>query len=135
MPVFKYDGNSPGVLNFNFRRGDHVSIVLPMAALEAGSYTEETVQGVTLYTVVTPFDLTGSEWGSAIGTRGGTPVCEPVVTHNDDGGELTLDIPVAASLATPTGSYSFELAEISEGERQQVLIGTVVVTEGPMEVS
>lgn len=134
MPVFKYDGNEPGVLNFSFRRGDKVVIVLPHAALEDGSYTESSVQGVTLYTVVTAFSLAGTTWEAGLGTNGGTPVCEPTVTHNGAGGELTITITEAQSLATPSGSYSFELAETSTGVRQQVLIGTVRVREGALIV-
>jgi len=134
VPVFRYDGNEPGALNFNFRRGDKVSLVLPMAALADGSYTTSTVQGVTLYTVVTPFDLTGTTWEAGIGALGATPVCEPTVTHDGTGGQLTITITETQSLAVPSGSYSFELAETTTNVRQQVLLGTVRVREGALIV-
>lgn len=132
MPRFVYDGNTPGTLDFSLRRGDRLVIVLPQARLEADAYTEEVVEGVTLYTVTKPFDLTGTTWAAAIGTKGGTPVCTPTVTHDGAGGELTITITTAESLAIPSGRYSFELAEVTTGARQDVLIGTVRVYEGPI---
>ena len=129
MPVFRYTG-TPAAFNWSFTRGQAVSIVLPMADLAAGSYTTEVIEGVTLYTVVDPFDLTGMTFESTIGPKGGTPVCTPVVTHNDTGGELTLTISQANSEATPAGSYSFELVDMTSGAKIPILLGTVRVDEG-----
>ena len=129
MPVFRFTG-TPGVFNWSFTRGQAVSLVFPMADLVDNAYTAEVIEGVTLYTVVEPFDLTGMTFESAIGPRGGTAVCTPTMTHNDTGGELTLTISQANSEATPTGSYSFEIADMTSGTKAPILIGTVVVNEG-----
>ena len=129
MPVFRYTG-TPAAFNWSFTRGQAVSLVFPMADLVDNAYTTEVIEGVTLYTVVEPFDLTGMTFESAIGPKGGTPVCTPVITHNDTGGELTLAISQANSEATPAGSYSFELVDMTSGAKVPILLGTVTVTEG-----
>lgn len=129
MPVFRYTG-TPAAFNWSFTRGQEVSLVFPMADLVDNAYTTDVIEGVTLYTVVEPFDLTGMTFEAAIGTKGGTPVCTPVVTHNDTGGELTLTISQANSEATPAGSYSFELVDMTSGAKVPILLGTVRVDEG-----
>jgi hypothetical protein len=129
MPVFRYTGE-PGVFNWFFTRGQEVELVFPMADLVANAYTTEVVEGVTLYTVTEPFDLTGFTFEAAIGPRGGTPVVEPVVTHNGAGGELTLSIDQATSEATPQGTYAFELVDLTSDSKAPLLIGTVRVIEG-----
>lgn len=129
MPVFRFAG-APGVFDWSFTRGQAVSLVFPMADLVDNAYTTEVIEGVTLYTVVTPFDLTGMTFESAVGPKGGTAVCTPTITHNNSGGELTLTITQADSEATPAGRYSFELVDMTSGSKAPILIGTVYVTEG-----
>ncbi len=129
MPVFRYTG-TPAVWNWSFTRGQKVDLVIPGADLAEGSYTEERVQGVTLYTVVDAFDLTGMSFEASIGPRGGAEVCPVTVTHNGVGGEITISITQADSEATPTGSYSWELVDMTSDSKAPLFIGTVTVTEG-----
>ncbi len=129
MPVFRFTG-TPGVFNWSFTRGQKVELVLPMADLVADAYDTEVIEGVTLYTVNEPFDLTGFTFASSIGPRGGTEMCPVTVTHNDTGGEITIAISQADSEATPTGSYSWELVDTTSDSKAPLLIGTVRVNEG-----
>lgn len=129
MPVFRYTG-TPGGFDWSFVRGDTVSLVFPMADLVEDAYTTEVIEGVTLYTVVEPFDLTGMTFDASIGPKGGTPVCTPTVTHNDTGGEITIAISQTDSEATPAGRYTWELVDTTGTDYRQLLVGTVNITEG-----
>lgn len=129
MPVFRYTGTA-AAFNWSFVRGDTVSLVFPMADLSAGSYTTEVIEGVTLYTVVDPFDLTGMTFEASIGPKGGTPVCTPTVSHNSTGGEITVAIDQATSEALTTGTYTWELVDTTGTDNRQLLVGTVRIDEG-----
>ena len=107
----------------------HGAAATPTTLLDAMCARSD-LQGVTLYTVTDPFDLTGFTFEAAIGATGGTPVCSPVVTHNTTGGEITLTISQATSEATPSGRYSWELVDTTSGVKRPILNGTVHVREG-----
>ena len=132
MPVFRYTG-TPGTFNWGFVRGEAVELVFPICDLVANAYTTEVIEGVTLYTVTEPFDLTGLTFAAPIGVKGGTPVCTPTVTHNGTGGEITLTISQADSEATPVGSYSWELVDLTSDVKRPLLEGTVRVREGVLQ--
>ncbi len=129
MPVFKYTGE-PAIFNWFFTRGQEVELVFPGAELAEGSYTEERVQGITQYTVVDAFDLTGMTFAASIGTRGGAEVCPITVTHNGTGGEITISITQADSEATPSGTYTWELVDLTSDSKAPLFEGTVRVKEG-----
>jgi hypothetical protein len=129
MPVFR-DTGTPAAYNFSFTRGDAWERVLPWAQNVANAYSTEVINGITYYTVLVAEDLTGRTFEAVIGLAGGATICPVTVTHNGTGGEMTITIDPDDSEATLSGSYAFELVEMTSDEPNTLFRGSVRVVEG-----